>query len=148
MPAGHCDPLLDGPAGLIIGWGSLVGSCLAAVEELQKEGLRVGLINARFIKPLDKETLLKRIKMSPWVVSVEENMLQAGFGSAILEAIHDAAIDTGPIRRLGIPDRFIEHGDRGDLLSSLTLDASGIAEVCRELSGHTATTAVAAPLQD
>ena len=86
--------------------------------------------------------------MSPWVVSVEENPLQAGFGSAILEAIHDAALQTGPIRRLGIPDQFIEHGDRADLLSSLTLDSSGIADVCRELSGQTATVAVAAPLQN
>jgi 1-deoxy-D-xylulose-5-phosphate synthase len=145
---GQCEPLIDGPDGLIIGCGSLAGSCLAAVEELQKEGLNVGLINARFIKPLDKDTLLKRIQMSPWVVTVEENTLQAGFGSAILEAIHDAALHTGPIRRLGIPDQFIEHGDRADLLSSLTLDASGIAGVCRELSGHTATTAVATPLQD
>jgi 1-deoxy-D-xylulose-5-phosphate synthase len=145
---GQCEPLIDGPDGLIIGCGSLAGSCLAAVEELQKEGLNVGLINARFIKPLDKDTLLKRIQMSPWVVSVEENTLQAGFGSAILEAIHDAALQTGPIRRLGIPDQFIEHGDRADLLSSLTLDASGIADVCRELSGQTATAAVAAPLQD
>jgi len=86
--------------------------------------------------------------MSPWVVTVEENTLQAGFGSAILEAIHDASLHTGPIRRLGIPDQFIEHGDRADLLASLTLDASGIAGVCRELSGHTATTVVATPLQD
>ena len=86
--------------------------------------------------------------MSPWVVSVEENTLQAGFGSAILEVIHDTALQTGPIRRLGIPDQFIEHGDRADLLSGLALDANGIADVCRELSGQTAATAIAAPLQD
>jgi 1-deoxy-D-xylulose-5-phosphate synthase len=145
---GQSEPLLDGPDGLIVGCGSLVGSCLAAVEELKKEGINVGLINARFIKPLDKDTLLKRIQMSPWVVSVEENTLQAGFGSALLEVIHDAALQTGPIRRLGIPDQFIEHGDRADLLSDLMLDANGIADVCRELSGQTAATAIAAPLQD
>ena len=63
-------------------------------------------------------------------------MLQAGFGSAILEAIHDAAIDTGPVRRLGIPDRFIEHGDRGDLLSSLTLDKWDCRGVQRAFRAH------------
>ena len=62
-------------------------------------------------------------------MSVEENALQAGFGSAILEAVHNANINTGPIRRLGIPDHFIEHGDRSELLSSLSLDVNGIVDI-------------------
>jgi 1-deoxy-D-xylulose-5-phosphate synthase len=145
---GHCEPLLDGQDGLIIGCGSLAGTCLRAVDELREEGLHVGLINARFVKPLDEETLLKRIQTSPWVVSVEENALQAGFGSAILEAVHNANIPTGPIRRLGIPDHFIEHGDRSELLSSLSLDVNGIVDICRELSEQAAANAVATPVRD
>jgi 1-deoxy-D-xylulose-5-phosphate synthase len=145
---GHCEPLLDGPDGLIIACGSLTGTCLQAVEKLREEGLSVGLINARFVKPLDEETLLRRIQMSPWVVSVEENALQAGFGSAILEAIHNTNMHTGPIRRLGIPDHFIEHGDRAELLSSLSLDINGIANICKELSEQTAANAVATPVRD
>lgn len=86
--------------------------------------------------------------MSPWVVSVEENALQAGFGSAILEAIHNTNMHTGPIRRLGIPDHFIEHGDRAELLSSLSLDINGIANICKELSEQTAANAVATPVRD
>jgi 1-deoxy-D-xylulose-5-phosphate synthase len=145
---GHCESLLDGPDGLIIGCGSLTGTCLEAVEKLREEGLSVGLINARFVKPLDEETLIRRIQMSPWVVSVEENALQAGFGSAILEAIHNTNMYTGPIRRLGIPDHFIEHGDRAELLSSLSLDINGIANICKELSEQTAANAVATPVRD
>ena len=55
---------------------------------------------------------------------------------------------TGPIRRLGIPDHFIEHGDRAELLSSLSLDINGIANICKELSGQTAANAVATPVRD
>ena len=145
---GHCEPLLDGQDGLIISCGSLAGTCLRAVDKLREEGLHVGLINARFVKPLDEGTLLKRIQTSPWVVSVEENALQAGFGSAILEAVHNANINTGPIRRLGIPDHFIEHGDRSELLSSLSLDVNGIVDICRELSEQAAANAVATPVRD
>jgi 1-deoxy-D-xylulose-5-phosphate synthase len=145
---GHSEPLLDGQDGLIIGCGSLAGTCLRAVDKLREEGLSVGLINARFVKPLDEETLLKRIQASPWVVSVEENALQAGFGSAILEAVHNANVHTGPIRRLGIPDHFIEHGDRAELLSSLSLDVNGIVTICRELSEQAAADVVATPARD
>jgi len=58
-----------------------------------------------------------------------------GFGSAVLEAANDAGIDTSRLRRLGIPDQFIEHGNRDELLADLKLDRDGIAEVCREMAG-------------
>jgi len=57
-----------------------------------------------------------------------------GFGSAVLEAAADAGLDTGKIRRLGVPDRFVEHGDREELLADLGLDAAGIARACRQLT--------------
>jgi 1-deoxy-D-xylulose-5-phosphate synthase len=105
----------------------------------------VGVINARFVKPLDEATLLEAIEAAPWVVTVEEAALPGGFGSALLEAVADArATQTGssthatPIERLGIADRFIEHGERGELLADLGLDASGIAACCRKLAGRSA----------
>ncbi len=148
IEAGQCEPLLEGRDGLIIGCGSLVGSCLEAADHLREEGLDVGLINARFIKPLAPQVLLDRIEAAPWVVTVEENTLQAGFGAAILEAANDAGLRTGPIVRLGIPDRFVEHGDRGELLANLGLDASGIAAACRKLAGREAATSAAVPVHD
>ena len=69
------------------------------------------------------------------------NALQTGFGSAVLEAVNDAgahAGHAGPLKRLGIPDRFVEHGERGELLADLGLDAAGIAAACRQLAGREA----------
>ena len=77
------------------------------------EGLDVGVINARFVKPLDTDTILRAVEQCPMVVTVEEGALMGGFGSAVLEAASDAGLDASRIRRLGIPDRFIEHGERG-----------------------------------
>jgi len=145
---GHCEPLSSGRDGLIVGCGSLVSSCLQAADLLQQEGLEVGVINARFIKPLDQQNLLERIEAAPWVVTVEEHALPGGFGAAVLEAVNDAGVSAGPISRLGIPDRFIEHGDRGELLADLGLDAAGIAATCRRLAGREAATTCSIPLHD
>lgn len=145
---GHCEPLSSGRDGLIVGCGSLVSSCLQAADLLQQEGLEVGVINARFIKPLDQQNLLERIEAAPWVVTVEEHALPGGFGSALLEAVNDAGVSAGPISRLGIPDRFIEHGDRGELLADLGLDAAGIAATCRRLAGREVATTCSIPLHD
>ena len=94
----------------------------------------------RSVKPLDTQLLIPRIEAAPWVVTVEENALQTGFGSAVLEAVNDAHATTGmpavPIVRLGLPDRFIEHGERSELLADLGLDAAGIAATCRRLAGR------------
>jgi 1-deoxy-D-xylulose-5-phosphate synthase len=65
------------------------------------------------------------------VVTVEEGALAGGFGSAVLEAATDAGLSCNHVRRLGIPDRFVEHADRGELLADLGLDAAGIAASCR-----------------
>ena len=70
----------------------------------------------------------------PELVTVEEGALTGGFGSAVLEVASDAGLDTSAIHRLGIPDRFVEHGHRDELLADLGLDADGIARVCRRVS--------------
>ena len=148
IEAGHAEPLLEGRDGLIIGCGSLIGSCLEAADQLREEGLDVGLLNARFIKPLDQQSLLHRLEAAAWVVTVEENTTQGGFGSAVLEVVNEASLRTGPILRLGIPDRFVEHGDRGELLAELGLDAAGIATACRKLAGRETTAAVSIPVHE
>lgn len=136
---GKAEVLRKGPDGAIIAGGAMLFECLAATDKLQQEqGLDVTVVNARFIKPLDRETLLPIIEQSPFVVTVEEAQLAGGFGSAVLEACSDAGISTGHVRRLGIPDQYVEHGDRGELLADLGIDAEGIAKACEELAGDRA----------
>jgi 1-deoxy-D-xylulose-5-phosphate synthase len=124
---------------MIVSCGALLPACLEAVQSLAEEGLHVGVINARFIKPLDTETVFRAIRSSGFVVTVEEAALAGGFGSAVLEAAADAGLDTRNLRRLGIPDHFIEHGERSELLADLGLDAAGIAATCRALRAETLT---------
>jgi 1-deoxy-D-xylulose-5-phosphate synthase len=122
-----------GDDGAILCSGALLPACLEAARTLREERLDVGVINARFIKPLDTETILRAVRECSFVITVEEAALMTGFGSAVLEAASDAGLDTSRIRRLGIPDQFIEHAERGELLADLGLDAKGIAAACRAM---------------
>src|SRR4029453_5037140 len=108
-------------------------------QQLREEGLSVGVINARFAKPIDRATLLKAVEEVPLVVTVEEGTLEGGFGSALLETANGAGLDTRNIVRLGIPDHFIEHAERGELLASLGLDAAGICKAVHEQLSTAAT---------
>ncbi len=125
--------------GMIVACGTLLSNCLKAAATLRDEGIDVGVINARFVKPLDGETILRAISTSPFVVTVEEAALAGGFASAVLEAAADEGIATAHVRRLGIPDRFIEHAERGEQLADLGLDAAGIARACREMAARAET---------
>ena len=131
---GKAEVLHWGTDGTIIACGTLLGNCYKAATELRKQGLDLGVINARFIKPLDEETLLRAIQDSPFVITVEESTLVGGFGSAVLELANDHGLSTAHLKRLGIPDRFIEHGERGELLAEMQLDTSGITQVARQMA--------------
>jgi 1-deoxy-D-xylulose-5-phosphate synthase len=120
-----------GDDAVLIAYGSLFPACVKAAERLRQDGLSVGVINARFAKPLDRHTLLRALEDFPLVVTVEEGTLEGGFGSALLEAANAAGLDTRHLIRLGLPDRFIEHGERGELLADLGLDANGICRTVR-----------------
>jgi 1-deoxy-D-xylulose-5-phosphate synthase len=127
---GRSEVLRPGPDGCLIACGALVNRCLEAADKLHDEGLDVGVINARFLKPLDDETIVAAVRDCPWVITVEEAALAGGFGSAVLEACADAGVDTSRVTRLGIPDRYIEHGERDELLADLGLDVPGILAAC------------------
>jgi 1-deoxy-D-xylulose-5-phosphate synthase len=124
-----------GEDAMIIAFGSLFPNAVKAAQKLREEGLSVGVINARFAKPLDRETILKAVEEASVVVTVEEGTLEGGFGSAVLEACNVAGVDSRHVIRLGIPDRFIEHAERNDLLAELGLDAAGIATAVRQRVG-------------
>jgi len=124
-----------GEDGVLVAYGSLFPTCVKAAENLRQEGLHIGVINARFAKPIDENTLLRVVEDLPLVVTVEEGTLQGGFGSAVLEAANAAGLDTRHIVRLGIPDRFVEHAERAELLADLGLDLKGICQSVRAALG-------------
>jgi 1-deoxy-D-xylulose-5-phosphate synthase len=131
---GRSEVLRTGADGCLVVCGGLVDRCLAAAEKLQEEGLEVGVVNARFLKPLDADTIVAAVRDCPWLVTVEEAALAGGFGSAVLEACTDAGVDASRVARLGIPDRYIEHGERDELLADLGLDVAGIAAACHRMA--------------
>ena len=137
MELGQAEIFEWGPDGALVAYGSLFSTCVKAAEQLRKEGLELGVINARFVKPLDKPTLLRAVEQLPLLVTVEEGTLEGGFGSAVLEAANAAGLDTRHIIRLGLPDRFIEHAERAELLADLGLDVTGICKTVRNALAHT-----------
>jgi 1-deoxy-D-xylulose-5-phosphate synthase len=134
---GRAEVLDWGRDGVIVAYGTLLTTCAQVVESLRNEGLDVGLINARFLKPLDTRTILAAVEKSPFVLTVEEGTLEGGFGSAVLEAVNSAGMRSDHIRRLGLPDRYIEHAERSEQLRDLGLDAEGIRAAVLEAAHRT-----------
>lgn len=121
--------------GMLIACGTLVGTCLRAAERLRADhGLRVGVVNARFLKPLDRGTVLKAVEECGFVVTVEEGTLQGGFGSSVLEAANEAGLNTAHVRRLGLPDHFVLHAERDEQLAEVGLDIDGITASTLDLA--------------
>jgi 1-deoxy-D-xylulose-5-phosphate synthase len=133
---GRAEIIAWGRDGMILCAGTPLVDCIRAAEVLRNEGLEIGVINARFIKPLDSETIGKALREMPFVVTVEEGALMGGFGSAVLELGSNNKIDCSHVSRIGIPDRFVEHAERSELLADLRLDAAGVAATCRELASR------------
>jgi 1-deoxy-D-xylulose-5-phosphate synthase len=138
LDLGKAEVLSWGEDLMLIAFGTLLGSCLKAAERLREEGLSVGVVNARFCKPLDREVILRALAEATAVVTVEEGTLEGGFGSAVLECANAAGVNAAHVVRLGLPDRFVEHGERPELLADLGLDAAGIADAARQRLGVTA----------
>jgi 1-deoxy-D-xylulose-5-phosphate synthase len=124
--------------GMLLAFGTMVGSCLRVAERLHDRfGLRVGVVNARFIKPLDRVTIAKAIEECGFILTVEEGALLGGFGSAVLEAANEAGLPTTHIRRIGIPDRYVLHAERDEQLAEIGLDVEGITQAALDLARAT-----------
>lgn len=132
LPIGTAERLSAGKDVAIIAIGSSVYPALAAAALLENAGIRATVVNARFVKPLDRALILSIAKECGIIVTVEENALQGGFGSAVLELLSDEKITGLKIKRIGIPDRFIEHGTQAELRKMLCLDADGIAAAVKK----------------
>lgn len=132
MEIGKGEILAEGDDLAIIAIGTTVFPALEACRILAAEGIRATVVNARFVKPLDKNLILNAASRAGALLTVEENALAGGFGAAILELLETSGISDVRVKRIGIPDRFIEHGSQAQLRSDLGLDATGIASSARE----------------
>ncbi|MBU2226269.1 MAG: 1-deoxy-D-xylulose-5-phosphate synthase [Proteobacteria bacterium] len=137
LPVGKGEVLLDPPeaALAVIAIGACVHPALAAAELLKAEGISLQIINARFVKPLDEELLCGAAERIGRVITVEENVLMGGFGSAVLELFAERGIAGVAVRRLGIPDEFAQHATQKELRRLYGIDAEGIAAAAREMIG-------------
>lgn len=126
LPVGKGEVLREGEDILLLAVGSTVQAAVDAAERLQKNGVRAAVINARFVKPLDQELILTWAKKTGRIITIEENVLQGGFGSAVLEMLQDAEYFPGSFVRLGLPDTFVPHGSQSILRNLYGIDAEGI----------------------
>jgi len=127
LPIGRGEIMAEGSDLAIVAIGSTVYPALEAAAMLTERGIRATVINARFVKPLDRELILAAANQTGCLVTVEENALQGGFGSAVLELLEQEGVTGVRVKRLGIPDRFIEQGPQSRLRADLGIDAAGIA---------------------
>ncbi len=132
IKVGKGEELLEGTDLTILALGTMVEVSLKAAKILEKSGVSVGVIDARFVKPLDKTLLLGSAKKTGKILTVEEGSLQGGFGSAVMELFEEEGVKVD-LKRLGIPDKFIEHGTQAELRSELGLDPPGIVKAAELL---------------
>jgi len=132
---GRAEVMRDGRHCAIFALGPMVYPALEASRILSARGVSCAVVNARFIKPLDTSILAQYASSTGMIITCEDAALPGGYGSAVLEALSQAGMADVRVVRLGIPDRFIEHGRRDDILGELGLDSRGIAaSVLRALS--------------
>jgi len=132
IPIGESEVLKEGKDLTLIALGSMVRPCLEAAAEMEKEGLSATVVNCRFVKPLDRR-LADYSKKTGKVLVVEENIQQGGLGSAVLELFSDMGIREVTVKRLGLPDSFVEHGPVEVLKEKLGLDRAGIMKAAKSL---------------
>lgn len=123
LPIGSWEVLKAGTDATILTFGTTIPMAEAAEEKLAEQGISVEIVNARFIKPMDEEMLHRIYQTGRPVLTIEESMLQGGFGSAVLEFANDHGYDTDQTERMGIPDEFIEHGSVDLLMRDIHLTA-------------------------
>ncbi len=133
LAIGQSEVLHDGLDLAIIAVGSTVYPALFAARRLAKEGIKIKVINARFVKPLDGELLLNTAATIKKIITVEENVLQGGFGSAVLELLAEKGIGGVQVKRLGIPDEFVEHATQSQVRHKYGIDEEGIYRAAKEM---------------
>jgi 1-deoxy-D-xylulose-5-phosphate synthase len=137
--AGKAEILRQGKDIIILAAGTTALNALKAADRLHDAGISAAVVNARFVKPLDLSTISDLAVKTPRILTVEENALQGGFGSAVIECLNDAGLMNIEVRRLGIPDAFIEQANINSLRKKYMLDEDGIFSAAYDLFRDRAT---------
>lgn len=133
LPIGKGEVLTTGNDVVILAVGVTVTAALEAAKQLKDESISATVVNCRFVKPLDVELITRLATEIPFMVTVEENVLPGGFGSAVVECLMDAGIIDSRVVRLGIPDTYVEHGSQKILRSKYGVDTPAIVKAVRDM---------------
>lgn len=134
LPIGKGEVLQKGNDVLILAIGRSVSDALIAHAALAEQGISAAVVNCRFVKPLDIDLIAALAREIPRIITVEENVRQGGFGSAVLECLSDQRINAFHMECIGIPDIFVEHGPQKILRSKYGIDASSIVNAAKRLT--------------
>ncbi len=126
LPIGKAELIKDGNEAVIVAIGNMVCPSIEAAKKLAEEGISVAVVNARFVKPLDKEMITSYARKTGRLITAEEHALLGGFGSAVLECLDINGVYGIKTHRIGLPDTYIEHGTQAVLRQKYGLDAEGI----------------------
>jgi 1-deoxy-D-xylulose-5-phosphate synthase len=133
IPIGTWEVLRDGEDIAILTFGTTIPMALEAAEIIEKQGISVKVVNARFIKPIDEKILSDILATNMPILTIEEAILQGGFGSSILEYAYEHGYKGANIDRMGIPDQFIEHGNVDKLLDEIQLTTAAAVDKIKNL---------------
>ncbi|MBS1271142.1 MAG: 1-deoxy-D-xylulose-5-phosphate synthase [Candidatus Marinimicrobia bacterium] len=134
LKIGSWEELYRGENIVVIAVGAMVSTAQNVVASLAKEGLKIGLVNARFVKPYDESMLQSLVHTYEQIVTIEENSLIGGFGAEILAYIEEQVERRIPVTRIGLPDQFMEHGTRAEILDNAGLSEQKIETRLRKLA--------------
>jgi len=132
IPVGKAELLAEGPDGVLLALGTMVYPAVEAAKQLESElAIRLTVVNARFVKPLDETLILALARKYGRIITIEENVLQGGFGSAVLELLEEHGLSGIRVLRLGYPDQPVHQGEQHELRAALGLDTAGISASVR-----------------
>jgi 1-deoxy-D-xylulose-5-phosphate synthase len=131
LPIGSWEILEEGSDLMLLAVGAMVENARTVCRELAGLGLQAGVVNCRFVKPIDRATLRHARAIAKLLVTIEENNLPGGFGEGVLDALSEEGLPRGAVVRLGLGDEFVTHGSRAELISEVGLDAAGILRSVR-----------------
>jgi 1-deoxy-D-xylulose-5-phosphate synthase len=133
LPIGKGELLREGKDLAILAIGNRVRPAMEAAKELEKEGIQAAVVNCRFVKPLDRDLIIQMAQQTDRLLTVEENALQGGFGSGVLELLAEEVHTGLRVVRLGISDQFVEHGAQRVQRSTCGIDTAAIVEAARAM---------------
>jgi 1-deoxy-D-xylulose-5-phosphate synthase len=131
LPVGRWEEVRRGSDVCFLAIGKMVGAALEAARTLEAEGIDAGVVNARWLKPMDPRLAADWARRYPVIVTAEDNVISGGFGGAVLESLAPSGL-AGKVRVRALPDAFVPHARAADILAARGLDAAGLAEAARD----------------